>query len=205
MKWLAKRKDIDPRRIAVVGHSEGGAVAMLAAAREKKISSLVLIAAPGTPGADLVLEQQRHLLDVMKVPDAERQAKIELQTADPGGGDHRQGLGGDSAGAAGAGRLAVVPEPAAVRSGEGHAEDQAADPRSSRAISTSRCSPHHADTLAALARARKKAPPVEVVHLPGINHLLVPAETGDVSEDTSRCRTRAITPRRSAKAIAELV
>ena len=33
-----------------------------------------------------------------------------------------------------------------------------------------------------MARARKKAPPVELVHLPGLNHLLVPAETGEVSE-----------------------
>ncbi len=37
-------------------------------------------------------------------------------------------------------------------------------------------------TLAKLARARKKAAPVELIHLPGINHLLVPAETGEVSE-----------------------
>jgi len=29
---------------------------------------------------------------------------------------------------------------------------------------------------------RKKSPPVEVVHLPGINHLLTPAKTGEVSE-----------------------
>ena len=36
VKWLAKRDDVDPRRIAVAGHSEGGAVAMLAAAREKQ-------------------------------------------------------------------------------------------------------------------------------------------------------------------------
>ena len=42
--------------------------------------------------------------------------------------------------------------------------------------------PHHADQLASLARARKKAPPVEAVHLPGINHLLVPATTGDIAE-----------------------
>ena len=43
--------------------------------------------------------------------------------------------------------------------------------------------PHHAEKLAALARARKKdAGGVEVVHLPGINHLLVPATTGEVGE-----------------------
>ena len=42
--------------------------------------------------------------------------------------------------------------------------------------------PGNAEKLAELARARKKAGPVEVVHLPGINHLLVPATTGEVSE-----------------------
>ena len=47
VKWLAKRDDVDPRRIAVAGHSEGGSVAMLAAASEKKIASLVLVAATG--------------------------------------------------------------------------------------------------------------------------------------------------------------
>ena len=43
--------------------------------------------------------------------------------------------------------------------------------------------PHHAEKLGELARARKKgAGPVEVVHLPGVNHLLVPATTGEVQE-----------------------
>ena len=46
--------------------------------------------------------------------------------------------------------------------------------------------PHHADKLAEMATARKgtKAT-VEVVKVPGINHLLVPAKTGDVSEYAS--------------------
>ena len=43
-------------------------------------------------------------------------------------------------------------------------------------------SPSQADRLADLARKRKKASPVEVVHIPGINHLLVEAKTGEVSE-----------------------
>ena len=34
----------------------------------------------------------------------------------------------------------------------------------------------------ALARTRKNAKPVEVVKLPGVNHLLVPAATGEVDE-----------------------
>ena len=42
--------------------------------------------------------------------------------------------------------------------------------------------PHHAEQLAGLARKRKKAPPVESVHLPGVNHLLVKATTGETNE-----------------------
>src|SRR6266508_2090459 len=38
VKLLAQRKDVDPKRIAVVGHSEGGAVGLIAAARDKHIA-----------------------------------------------------------------------------------------------------------------------------------------------------------------------
>ena len=79
VKWLGKRDDVDPRRITVAGHSEGGSVGMLAATRESKIASLVLMATIGSVGADLILEQQRHQLDLMKVSDAERQEKVDLQ------------------------------------------------------------------------------------------------------------------------------
>ena len=79
VKWLRTRDDVDSRRIAVVGHSEGGTIAMLAAAREKKIDALVLIAANGTTGAELILEQQRHELDRMKLSQADKDARIELQ------------------------------------------------------------------------------------------------------------------------------
>ena len=79
VKWLAKREDVDPRRVTVAGYGEGGAVAMLAAARENKIGSLVLIATTGSTGAELLFEQQRHQLDLLQLPEAERQQKIDLQ------------------------------------------------------------------------------------------------------------------------------
>ena len=47
VKMLADRKDVDPKRIAVVGHSEGGLVALIAAAKEKRIAAVGLIATPG--------------------------------------------------------------------------------------------------------------------------------------------------------------
>ena len=42
--------------------------------------------------------------------------------------------------------------------------------------------PSNADALEAIAKARKNAPAADVVKIPGINHLLVPAVTGEVSE-----------------------
>jgi pimeloyl-ACP methyl ester carboxylesterase len=79
VKMLSDRKDVDPKRIAVVGHSEGGAVALIAAAKDKRIAAVGLIAASGVTGADLILAQQQHALDRMKLSPEERQAKIDLQ------------------------------------------------------------------------------------------------------------------------------
>ena len=45
--------------------------------------------------------------------------------------------------------------------------------------------PYHADKLAEFARARKTKTEVAVVKVPGVNHLLVPAKTGDVTEYAS--------------------
>jgi fermentation-respiration switch protein FrsA (DUF1100 family) len=42
--------------------------------------------------------------------------------------------------------------------------------------------PQNADRLETLARARKNSPPVEVVRVPGVNHLLVAATTGEFDE-----------------------
>ncbi len=184
VKWLAKRPDVNPRRIAVVGHSEGGAIGMLAASTGGRIASLVLVDAPGSTGANLILEQQKHLLEVAKAPEEERRSKIELQ----------QKI--QSAVVSGNGWEGIPP---ALRT-------QADSPwfRSLLLFDPSKVMPKvrqplliiqgdldkqvlpsHAEVLAELARARKKAGPVEVVHLSGLNHLLVRATTGEVAEYTT--------------------
>src|SRR5262249_54418802 len=78
-KYLSERKDVDPKRIAVAGHSEGGTVALMAATKDKHIAAVALLATPGSTGAELVLAQQRHLLDRTKLSADEKQAKIDLQ------------------------------------------------------------------------------------------------------------------------------
>jgi dipeptidyl aminopeptidase/acylaminoacyl peptidase len=51
----------------------------------------------------------------------------------------------------------------------------------------------NADRLAELARARNRKVPVEVVKIPGVNHLLVPATTGEV-EEYATLTSRQISP-----------
>ena len=53
--------------------------------------------------------------------------------------------------------------------------------------------PSNADKLEALARARKNGGPVEVLKVPGINHLLVPATSGDLDE-YSRLTDKQVSP-----------
>ena len=79
MQWLRKQKDVDGKRVYVVGHSEGGAVALIAATRSGDIKAVVTIAAPGTKGAELVLEQQQRALEGLKIADEEKQRRIDLQ------------------------------------------------------------------------------------------------------------------------------
>ena len=53
--------------------------------------------------------------------------------------------------------------------------------------------PSNADRLAELARKRKNAPPVQMARVPGINHLLVPATTGEVDEYAT-LKDRTVSP-----------
>jgi pimeloyl-ACP methyl ester carboxylesterase len=181
VKWLAGRPDMDSRNVAVAGHGEGGAVAMLAAGREKKIARLILIAAPGRTGSELILDQQRHMLDRMKTPETERQAKIELQKKIQAAVIAEKGWEG------------IPPELRAQAESTWFRSFLLFDPAKLmpkvkqpvliiQGDLDTQVAPANADTLAELARARKKAGPVELLHLPGLNHLLVPATTGEVSE-----------------------
>jgi hypothetical protein len=184
VKWLEKRKDVDKRRVSVVGHSEGGAVSMLAAAREKKISALTLMSAMGTRGVDLILEQQQYSLDLLKTPETERASKVELQKKVLDAvmtGEGFEALPPEIRGRVDSPwfrslllfdpseTMARIKQPVLVVHGE----------------LDKQVPPHHAKLLIELANARKKAPPATLALLPGLNHLLVPAKTGDIGEYAS--------------------
>ena len=111
VKWLGKRKDVDTERIFVAGYSEGASVAMLAAAREKKIAGLVLMAGMGTPGRELILEQQKQLLAQTSLSESERADRVALQNKILDAVDRAERLGGHSPRDAGGRGHDRVPQP----------------------------------------------------------------------------------------------
>ena len=184
--WLEKRKDVNKDRIAVVGHSEGALVAMLLAGRERgKVAAMALLAGPSTSGNEVVLEQQKYMLSKMPIDDAQRAEKVALQEKI------------NAAVIKGTGWADIPEQARKIADTPWFYSFLTFSPE--KAMNETRqpvlivqgeldvqVMPSHADKLADMARARKgtKAA-VEVVKVPGINHLLVPAKTGDVAEYAS--------------------
>ena len=58
MVYLKTRKEINKKKIGLIGHSEGGLIAPLVASRSKDVSFIVLLAGTGIRGDKLLLLQQ---------------------------------------------------------------------------------------------------------------------------------------------------
>lgn len=181
VRFVADRKDLDRTRIAVVGHSEGGAVALLAAGREDRIRALVLIATAGVTGAELNLAQVAHALERAGRGEAEQQATLDMQRRIQQAVLTGKGWEG-------------LPPPIRLQADTPWFQSFLAyDPaRAMREVDQpvlivhgtldKQVDPSNATRLAELANARKRGFPAEVVLLPSVNHLLVPAVTGEVDE-----------------------
>ena len=181
VNWLSRRRDVDSKRIAVIGHSEGGWVALLAASREGKIAAVAAMAAPATTGAELVLWQQERALDLINAPAAEREQKIALQKQIQSAVVTGRGWEGVPANLR---RQADTPwfqsflayNPATVI-------DDVKQPMLFVQGDLDRQVPaDHLNRLADLARKTSKSKSIDAVSVRGVNHLLIPATTGEVTE-----------------------
>ncbi len=71
--YLRTRSEIDPARISIVGHSEGGIIAPLVAASDPKIAAIVLLAGTGKRGDEVLLYQMNRPLELnAAMPEAEK-------------------------------------------------------------------------------------------------------------------------------------
>lgn len=79
---LRKIEEIDPKRIFILGHSQGGMAAPRIAQADPAIAGLVIIEGPTRPVETLVLEQTRYLTSLEPSPAAEaRLAQVEALMA----------------------------------------------------------------------------------------------------------------------------
>lgn len=69
VSFLQSRKDIDAKKIGLIGHSEGGMIAVMAAARSKDIAFIVSLAGMGQTG-DEVIQTQTALIERVSGTDA---------------------------------------------------------------------------------------------------------------------------------------
>jgi pimeloyl-ACP methyl ester carboxylesterase len=69
LSYLKSRTEIDPKRIGLIGHSEGGLIAPMVAARSREVAWIVLLAAPGLKGEDTLLLQSELILKTAGVND----------------------------------------------------------------------------------------------------------------------------------------
>jgi pimeloyl-ACP methyl ester carboxylesterase len=172
VRYLREREDVDDRRIALVGHGEGGWVALMAAAGFGDAKAVVTIGSGGTPGSDLIMEQQRLTLERSNMSAGEKETALDVQqkilqaVMENGTWEgippdmrrradtllYRSFLAYDPA----------VPfkrldQPLLVLHGE---------------VDTF-VPPDHAGRLVALATARKRKAPVDTERLPGLDHSLI--------------------------------
>jgi uncharacterized protein len=68
--WLRSRPEVDPNRVGLIGHSEGGLIVPMVAAGDPKVAFIVLMAGPGVDGMDILMEQGRLIAKAMGASDA---------------------------------------------------------------------------------------------------------------------------------------
>src|SRR5690606_10079131 len=81
LAWLRARKDIDPGRVGLLGHSEGALIASIVASNDPGVDFVVLWAGQGVSGKEVVVEQAREIALANGASSEAAQKIAELQDA----------------------------------------------------------------------------------------------------------------------------
>ncbi len=90
VRFLGGRAEVDPHRIGMLGHSEGGLIAPMVAARTRAVAFIVLWAGPGLGMPAVMLRQTEDLLHAEGTPPAQiaREVALEREAIHALGGAH---------------------------------------------------------------------------------------------------------------------
>ncbi|MBD0373406.1 MAG: alpha/beta fold hydrolase, partial [Pyrinomonadaceae bacterium] len=78
--YLRTRADIDPSRISIIGHSEGGVIAPLVASTDPRLAAIVLMAGTAKMGEDVLRFQLNYEAEHNPKLTEEERAKARAQT-----------------------------------------------------------------------------------------------------------------------------
>ncbi len=67
--YLKSREGIDTTRLGIIGHSEGGLIALMIASDMKDLACIVLLAGPAVPGKTILLDQSEHISRLSGIPE----------------------------------------------------------------------------------------------------------------------------------------
>ncbi len=176
--FLRGRRDVDPNRIVLLGHSEGGMIAPMVAASDPKIAGIVLLAGTGKRGDAIIAYQVNQGLEGDITLTEESRAKGRAEQRDA----MRKAIAGDASAPESLRSpwmryfLAYDPLPMIRRVRQpililqGELDRQVT-----------------ADQAEMLAKAAREAGNRDVTAsvFPGLNHLFLPAKTGAVIEYSS--------------------
>lgn len=81
LAYLRTRPEVDGRRIGLIGHSEGGVIAPMAAQEGGEPAWIVMLAGPSVSGGDILVEQQRRLATAAGQSPAQVESGNALQRA----------------------------------------------------------------------------------------------------------------------------
>jgi dienelactone hydrolase len=71
--YLVTRPEVDPHKIGLIGHSEGGVIAPMVAAADPTVAFIVMMAGSGVPGIDIIVEQ------TLRISEASGQSREEAE------------------------------------------------------------------------------------------------------------------------------
>lgn len=77
--FLRDRTEVDPKKVGLIGHSEGGTIAALAAAQSPDVAFIVMLASPGLPGEAFHFQFEDSAGRALGQSDAAIAAKRDLQ------------------------------------------------------------------------------------------------------------------------------
>ncbi len=78
--FLAGRPEINPKKIGLAGHSEGGLIAPIVASRNNSIAFVISLAGPGVTGYDAIIQQNKDFFRVSGMAEADLEKQLHMLT-----------------------------------------------------------------------------------------------------------------------------